>query len=429
MTEDDEVPAIPIAVLEDGKPAVSQIPMHGRPGSEEIWRPALEGLRGLLDKKYGIPDRRIILGTTGDMWPNKTTVDFFKKVAPWAQWRTLSHGQGAPRWSYTDEGRTQPNGFICGYYEGARLLPNNRPRVRGRPLTCNARDNVGWGPGTFRGLVGILVFREGYDGVCWKGLDYWTYTTASGTKRCPLASYSSFGNMVGGTPRAIAAPGAKGALATQQIEMMREGLQEVEALHTLHEALAVIHPPPLKICDVTELNLEGGVCKPSASDPNPAGSDLVLTLYYHDQGIGVSPQARGYNSHKREGSARIVKDGNPQTVQAEIILDRDSGGKDCSGSYTLELKREGDKYSGTYTGMYRGVERKGKVTGSFHEKAYPFKTGDPPPKSELARRCEEAEKAMLRLWQSGEGAAAPAKTTAAFYSLVTEVTERAAAKK
>ena len=428
MTLADEVETIPIAEIQGDKIVETMIPMHGRPGTEEIWKGVFDTLPAVLEK-YGVPKERILLGTTGDMWPSDHTVKFFQKVAPYGQWRTLSHGQGAPRWSYTDEGRTQPNGMITGYYEGARLLPNNRPRVRGRPLTCNARDNVGWGPTTFRGLAGILIFREGYDGVCWKGLDYYPYMTAEGTKRSALASYSRFGNMVGGTPRAISAPGPDGPLATQQIEMMREGLQEVEAMHAMREALDTLFPPPLKLCDVIELNLTRGVCRPSAAEPNPPGTDLVLTLYFHDGGIGISPQARGYNLHRREGAAKIVKPGNPQTVQADIILDRDSAGKDCTGSYTIELTRQGNKFRGTYVGRYRGAERKGDVGGSFHEKAYPFKTGEPPPKTELQQRAEEAQKALQKFWETGDGGAQYAKSSAQFYALLTEIAERAAARK
>ncbi|MGD0898288.1 MAG: glycoside hydrolase domain-containing protein, partial [Thermoguttaceae bacterium] len=156
-TRDDEKAKVTVAELQGGQLGYGEAPMYGWPGAEKFWQPVMDGICQVV-KKAGLRENAILLGTSGDMWPSRSTVEFFKKIAPYAEWRTLTHGQGAPKWGYTQSGRLQPNGMIVGYYDAARLLPNNRIRVLGHPVTCNARDHVGSGPGTFRGLVAILDF-------------------------------------------------------------------------------------------------------------------------------------------------------------------------------------------------------------------------------------------------------------------------------
>ena len=175
---------------------------------------------------------------SGDTWPSQTTVKLFKKMAPEAKWRVITHGPGAPRWGSTDAERTQPNGMVVGYLEMVRRIQNRRVSSEDYPICCNARDCVGTNPFQHRTLAALNVFRAYFDGFCWKGLDYWTYTTPQGTHRSALNSYVRYGNCVGGTPRTLAAPGPHGAVATVQYEMLREGIQDCEAMLLIRRALA-----------------------------------------------------------------------------------------------------------------------------------------------------------------------------------------------
>jgi hypothetical protein len=423
--EEDESKTVAIAELQGNAIVSTDVPMYGRPGSEAVWQPVFDGLAALL-KKRGWPDSCLLLGTGGDMWPSPATVEFFKALAPQAQWRVLSHGSGAPRWSYSDESRIQPNGMICGYYESARRIPNNRVRVAGHPVTCNSRDDVGTRPATYRGLAAILDLECGYDGVCWKGIDYWTYKTAEGTQRNPLKSYSDFGNMVGGTPRAICHPGPHGAVATQQYENFREGLQECEALYALRAGANVLSPPPFKMCDVVELVLKDGVCRP-ASEKGLYVRDLTLTLVWNGDRIDVVPQAWHFNAFKREGHCKVVRQ-EPTVFEVKITLDRDpASGKDCEGTYRIEAKRQGDRYAGSYTGAYRGYDRKGAAAGSFCKQAYRLPVSDAPPPSDLAKRVDVVSRATLAWYKSGCKPDA-GEAIGTLYATAQEVADAVAAK-
>jgi hypothetical protein len=231
---------IPVMMLVDGKPVNDQLPMHGKPGTEELWGQVMEGLRARM-KKLGWNETRLLLGTSGDNWVGPRTAEFFRKIAPEAHWRALTHGGGCPKWGVTDEERTQPNGMIVGYLEMARRIAFVRDPVPGHPRTTNARDCLGGtAPFGFRSLTPANCVNARYEGFSWKGLDYWAYALPDGTIRSALNRDVGFGNMVGSTPRAIAAPGPKGAVTTQQFEMLREGVQDTEAAWLLRKAVG--HP-------------------------------------------------------------------------------------------------------------------------------------------------------------------------------------------
>jgi len=227
---------IPAVELQGEKLAPVELPIYGEPGTEALWQQAMDGLRKIVTK-LGWPEQCILLGTAGDCWPHARTIHLFKKVAPYARWRAITHGSGVPRWGKTDEERTQPNGMVVGYLELVRRITNRRPRVENHPTCCNARDCTRTDPFQYRSLPVLNTMSAGFDGFCWKGLDYWTYTTPQGTQRSALNAYVRFGNIVGSTPRTIAAPGPYGAVATVQYEILREGIQDAEAMLFIRETL------------------------------------------------------------------------------------------------------------------------------------------------------------------------------------------------
>jgi len=164
-------------------------------------------------------------------------VAFFRKIAPYARWRAITHGSGVPRWGPGEAERTQPNGMVVGYCELVRRITNFRHTAPAMPVTCSSRDCVRSDPFQFRSLPGVNVLSANFSGFCWKGMDYWTYLRPDGTRRSALNADVHFGNIVGGTPRAILQPGPDGAVATGQYEMLREGIQDCQAMLILRNAL------------------------------------------------------------------------------------------------------------------------------------------------------------------------------------------------
>ena len=227
---------IPLVVRRGGRLVGVEAPIYGEPGTEETWRGVVGGLRRIV-RELGWGERCLLLGTSGDCWVGPETVAFFQKVAPGVPWRAISHGGGVPRWGPTAADRTQPNGMVVGYCELARRITNFRHKRPDVPVACNSRDCVHTDPFQFRSLPGCNVISANFDGFCWKGMDYWTYLRPDGTRRSALNADVHFGNIVGGTPRAILQPGPNGAVATAQYEMLREGIQDCEAMILLRDAI------------------------------------------------------------------------------------------------------------------------------------------------------------------------------------------------
>jgi hypothetical protein len=423
--EERHAKTIPLVEWKDGKPAPFEHPMYGAAGTEELWRQVLDGLRERM-RKLGWNESRLLLGTSGDTWPSAQTVAFFKKVAAAAHWRALTHGCGAPKWGPSDMARTQPNGMVLDLLEIARRIPNHRLQTAGCPVTCNSRDHVGSGPESFRSLPGITLFDANYEGWCWKGLDYWDYTTPAGTRRNALNTYVHFGNMVGSTPRAIAAPGPEGAVATAQFEMLKEGTQECEALLALRERLQILDPQPKRKCDAVELFLADAVVR-----ENNNRSELSVPLYLDGGEVGVlSPAAPFYNTGRHSGQGTIKPSAEGECYSLHIRLNDDPWVKGGEGRYEVKVKRNGDNYTGSYTGAFKGQAVEGAVSGVFRAGGYELPLEPGRPKSELAVRCEAltAEYARILQVKGGPTSASLRPILEKIYSAAAEAEEKASAR-
>jgi hypothetical protein len=226
---------IPVMVLkDDGTLASAELPMFGKPGTEATWRAVMEGVRDRV-AALGWKDTHILAGTAGDNHPNKEIIAFFKQVAPFAEWRIITHN--SLRWGADPAQRTTGDGMVIGYYDSARRLAFTQPTVPGHPRGTSARDSVGTDPLCYRSLTPVNIVGARYEGFGWKGLDYWPYTDAEGRQRTALNTYVQFGNVVGSTPRSMLLPGLGGAVHTQQFEALRMGVQEGEAIWALRAIL------------------------------------------------------------------------------------------------------------------------------------------------------------------------------------------------
>jgi hypothetical protein len=60
------------------------------------------------------------------------------------------------------------------------------------------------------------------------------------------------------------------------------------------------------------------------------------------------------------------------------------------GSFSVDVRFDGEELHGTYKGQFRGLASSGPVRGSFIRQGYDLPVGNAPPKTELAKRCEAA---------------------------------------
>jgi hypothetical protein len=424
---------IPVVTLEGDRLVPAEFPMYGEPGSEPLWRQVMDGVRACL-RELGWARTQVLVGTSGDNWPGPATTKFFKAVAPDVQWRSLTHGGGCPKWGLTNQERTQPNGMTVGYLEIARLVPTRRLRPREHPITCNARDDVGSDPFTFRRLTNKLVLANGYDGVCWKGIDYWTFVTPEGTKRNALNSYVHFGNMVGGTPRTMAVAGPRGAVSTIQFEQFREGIQDCEAALSIRDTLERLFAPPKKTYDLMYLTLKGALIRTDYRDrgdpPYKYLRDLDLALCYrgNDKALeSMTPSARSLNQGQHTCAFKALPAGDGQKYKVRVTINADQWVKGGEGDYVIEFKREGTVCRGTFAGTYAGVKVEGIIEGEFTPEGRSVTTGEPPPKTDLAKRCEAA---VAELAEASVPRSVPSlrAALAKVYAAAAELAEAAAAK-
>ena len=289
--------------------------------------------------------------------------------------------------------------MVVGYLEIARWIPNGRRSTWNHPITSNSRDHIGIQPYSQFAMPGFSALG-GYDGFCWKGLDYWTYPAADGTQRNALNTYVSFGNVIGGTPRWIVAPEPEGPTATPSFEMMREGVLACEAMWAIRGNLDALYPQPTKSCDVADVFLKGALKKQPKSGRD---ADLQVTLIFNGDEIIVRPYAPQWNTGRigaGKAKAEFAEEG--AHFDLDIKLNDDKWVPGGEGNFSVDVRFDGEELRGTYRGRFRGLASSGPVRGSFIRQGYELPVGDPPPKTELAKRCEAAINDVLRRREHGQ---------------------------
>jgi hypothetical protein len=213
------------------------VPVYGAPGTEQTWAPVAAGMKQIL-KDLRWDRTRLLWGTGGDNLPNEGIVAFFKKIDPTVYWRVATHGSSVSRWGPTPEQRTQSNGLVLGYANMVRRNVTFRELVEDCPYDCIKRDGISPAPMDYLSSPPLARMAARYSGFGFLPFDYWTFTAPGGAQRNPLALYVGFGNITPHCPRAFVTPGPDGAVATPQLEALREGLQATEAALHLRAALA-----------------------------------------------------------------------------------------------------------------------------------------------------------------------------------------------
>jgi len=206
-----------------------QAPMFGEKGSEAFWKPMLDGARRIV-RRRGWDERRLMLGQAFDSRPLPQVQAFFKRIAPWARWVVYSHWNGDPG---PRDGRLIVSGELeVGYCQecGGGLLPElhpQRPELRERQYITAGSHRIRvltWSsPTAYRNIPNLTGT------FCRIGLDFWP-VLSDGQRRRSIFNTKICGPwLYKAHPRAIVAPGPRGAIPTVRFQMLREGVQEAEA--------------------------------------------------------------------------------------------------------------------------------------------------------------------------------------------------------
>lgn len=251
-------PALTVTVKKpDGSLENREVPMYGEPGSQQMWEPVLEGVRKRIEQR-GWDERAIHVGVAGDVRPSGQTVEFFEQIAPFARWLVYTHGRGEPHTPDEDGKVLLDTGWPGTIHEnamsaGLREYPYNAGWNRGN-RAGGVRNGLqrGWvsdwyepiliyagrgilhdnsDPASFRLFAGSQVFNRS-QGFTRQGIDKWPVVNPHDENAQPrrmVLGAGGWGNLYRQKVRAMAAPGAEGAVVTVRFEMMRQGLQDTEA--------------------------------------------------------------------------------------------------------------------------------------------------------------------------------------------------------
>lgn len=195
-----------------------------------------------------------------------------------------------------------------------------------------------------------------------------------------------------------------------------------------------------------DVQLDGALFQGEAAPEEAERKDLMLYLGY-DESAKENPfrerfigwagerrdhgpedeKSRRFNNMDHEGAVTSAKvEGDRVTLSVDVLVHDDPWVKGGEASYTIDLTRRGDEFTGTYRGTFRGQPVEGKARGKLASKPWPaaiadweplevgehprlmFRKSDVP---ELRRRAQTEEGkvivARLRQLLGAEGEALP----------------------
>jgi hypothetical protein len=127
------------------------------------------------------------------------------------------------------------------------------------------------------------------------------------------------------------------------------------------------------------LYLVGGMAPPNKTERET--TDMELELVLRDGKLQPKGWGFAYMFNRMDHDVEISGEG--EQLTAKVILNKDKWFPKANGTaqYQITLKREGDSYSGTYTGSYAYPGADGQIThqvkGAVHGKIYPLWTEPP----------------------------------------------------
>jgi Glycoside hydrolase 123 N-terminal domain/Glycoside hydrolase 123, catalytic domain len=218
------------------------LPGFNTPEGEKLWIAIFEHILAIC-QKHKIDRNAIIIGLASDTRPTEEATAFFKKIAPYARWQLWTHGRGEPV-------PTAKTPMIDARFQAAVYVHPYLPSPGYDRIDCllggwddalavsaSARNGLY----TCAPLTHWRAFPSGVtiatrhlartggggqyrgNGVAHVPLDYWP------VKQKPWETYYNFASLFRNNSRYLTAPGPTGHLGTVRYEMLREGLQELEA--------------------------------------------------------------------------------------------------------------------------------------------------------------------------------------------------------
>jgi hypothetical protein len=256
------------------------VPAATDEGAQRFYKPLLDGIHRTIVKERGWPEKTIVLGIGSDHRPSQRAGELFREWAPYARWDIYSHFSGDP--APGKDGRLIATG---GLEVGIKEAPTE-------PSPCCHTRELAWphdldylcgtvlrgGPGTFGSPLAIrtAIFQTGR----WTRLhmDFWPRQVRKN-------------NLIwGATQNWLLGQREPAPVPTVRLQLIRESLQDFEAMLTLRLAQARPDDPAL-----TPLMRPGfhGMLRSMLEKQTGAGTsssyvDLMTEMYAHVRaGLGV----------------------------------------------------------------------------------------------------------------------------------------------
>jgi hypothetical protein len=209
-----------------GAYAPRAVPVATDEGAERFYKPLLDGVHRIIVQERGWPEKTIMLGIGSDHRPSQRAGERFRTWAPYARWDLYSHFSGDP--ASGGDGRLIATG---GMEVGIKEAPTE-------PCPCCHTRELTWpsgldylcfsilrgGPGTFGSPLAIrtAIFQTGR----WTRLhmDFWPKLV----RRSNLIWGASQNWLLGRRE--------SGPVPTVRLQLIRESLQDFEAMLTLRLA-------------------------------------------------------------------------------------------------------------------------------------------------------------------------------------------------
>ncbi|MEX2382268.1 MAG: hypothetical protein WD490_07795 [Opitutales bacterium] len=191
-----------------------------------------------------------MIGCASDQRPSPEVIRFFNSFSPPLEWVVFSHWRGDPVRNL--DSLVIADGLRVGYAESPfpafrRSNYRDKNRLEGgwRPghkvlWASSARNLVqDHSPATHLRMLPDLTVTGRYQGFTRIGLDGWGTRHPSNGEYTPTLTRfrNKWFNLWRSNAVSITAPGPEGAVATIRYEMLREGIQEVEARIIMERAL------------------------------------------------------------------------------------------------------------------------------------------------------------------------------------------------
>jgi hypothetical protein len=216
-----------------GGAAASRPMTYDSPEAKAYFRAVMDGVRDRV-KKRGWREDCILYAMASDSVPSDQTLDLLQGIAPYARWVKHSHF---------------PLKEIRGVEVAVQAIVNGGAGFKG-PGWANPRLELLYlrkkgereaGPATWRYMMEYSIYRVACRGMGRIGADFWHVALPDKNGEAEMdnghgAHYT--GNlMINCSSCALLGPGPNGPVATARFEMLREDMQDCEALTLLGRAM------------------------------------------------------------------------------------------------------------------------------------------------------------------------------------------------